>query len=382
MKFTERGAIEISLQATPGENQDICLEFAIRDTGIGIPAAALTRLFTRFVQSDASVARRFGGTGLGLSICKSLVELMDGRIWAVSEPGKGSTFFFTVQLARAAALPCETEGAVMVASPVAKLHVLLVEDNPANQKLATYILQDRGHEITIAGDGYEAIRLTEQHTFDVILMDVQMPGMNGLEATAAIRKREGGATRVPIIAMTAFAMEKDRERCLDAGMDGYLSKPISAAEMLAMVEKAAGGPAGEPATSDQICPPIAAAAKETSTIVFDPALALELCSGSQDAVQVFIENFFREQDTLLPEIDRALQKDDIAHIERLLHRLKGTLVYLGTPGVLAAVVHAEELCKDTASAHPKIAETIQKVQENCQRLGAVLTGYSSTSAFN
>jgi two-component system sensor histidine kinase/response regulator len=119
----------------------------------------------------------------------------------------------------------------------AQLRILLVEDNPANQKLATYILQDRGHVVEIAGDGQEALCLTEQNRYDVILMDVQMPGMNGLEATAVIRKRESGGSHVPIIAMTAHAMKGDRERCLAAGMDSYVSKPINGAEMIEVVER-------------------------------------------------------------------------------------------------------------------------------------------------
>ena len=163
----------------------------MRDTGIGIPPSGQERLFQPFAQADASMARRFGGTGLGLSISKSLVELMGGRIWVESELGKGSTFYFTVRLPLAKELPADFEAPVALPTAAcAQLRILLVEDNPANQKLATYILRDRGHPVEIAGDGQEAVCLTEQNRYDVILMDVQMPGMNGLEATAAIRKRE------------------------------------------------------------------------------------------------------------------------------------------------------------------------------------------------
>ena len=183
----------------------------MRDTGIGIPPSGQERLFQPFAQADASMARRFGGTGLGLSICKSLVEMMGGRIWVESEVGKGSTFYFTVRLPLAKELPRRLRGPCRCPhGGLHQLRILLVEDNPANQKLATYILQDRGHLVEIAGDGQEAVGLTEQNRYDVILMDVQMPGMNGLEATAAIRKREDGGSRVPIIAMTAHAMKGDR----------------------------------------------------------------------------------------------------------------------------------------------------------------------------
>ena len=157
IKFTERGEVEISVRAL-SQDGEACLEFAVRDTGIGIPPSVLERLFQPFSQADASMARRFGGTGLGLSICKSLVEMMGGRIWVESEVGKGSTFYFTVRLPLAKELPSDFEAPVaMPAVACGQLRILLVEDNPANQKLATYILEDRGHLVEIAGDGQEAI---------------------------------------------------------------------------------------------------------------------------------------------------------------------------------------------------------------------------------
>ena len=168
----------------------------MRDTGIGIPPSGLERLFQPFAQADASMARRFGGTGLGLSISQEPGGDDGRRIWVESEVGKGSTFYFTVRLPLAKELPADFRPRSLPPAACGQLRILLVEDNPANQKLATYILQDRGHVVEIAGDGQEAVYLTEQNRYDVILMDVQMPGMNGLEATAAIRngkRRQPGA---------------------------------------------------------------------------------------------------------------------------------------------------------------------------------------------
>ena len=162
----------------------------MRDTGIGISPAAQERLFQPFAQADASMARRFGGSGLGLSICKSLVEMMGGRIWVESELGRGSTFHFTVRLPLAKELPPDLEFPVVASAPVRKLRILLAEDNPANQKLAAHVLRDRGHAVEFAANGQEAIALAERNRYDVILMDVGMPGMDGIEATAAIRKCE------------------------------------------------------------------------------------------------------------------------------------------------------------------------------------------------
>ncbi len=288
IKFTERGEVEIALHAL-SDDREAVLEFMVRDTGIGISPADLERLFRPFAQADVSTSRRFGGTGLGLSICKSLVEMMGGKIWAESELGKGSTFFLVVRLPLADRVPSELEmSAVVEGTAVRPLRVLLVEDNPANQKLATYILLDRGHAVAIAGDGEQALALIQQHEYDVILMDVQMPGMNGLEATAAIREREGGLSRVPIIAMTARAMKDDRDRCLSAGMDGYLPKPVNAKEMVALVEKL-GGPGG-PLLDGEIelaaaVPSATAQEGVAPADIFSPAEALQKCCDNQELLR-------------------------------------------------------------------------------------------------
>lgn len=327
IKFTERGEVEIRLNVLSREGE-ARLEFAVRDTGIGIPPSSLASLFQPFVQADASMTRRFGGTGLGLSISKTLVELMGGRIWVESELGHGSTFYFTVRLPLAKELSADVD-APLTGRPeaCAPLRILLVEDNPANQKLATYILQDRGHLVDIATDGEEAVNLTKQTRYDVILMDVQMPGMNGLDATAAIRKSEDGSGRVPIIAMTAHAMRGDRDRCVAAGMDGYLSKPINAQEMLGLIESLAAGASpvsrDAPATPGRDEPPFRA-----NAVVFDPEEARTRCFNSQDMLCEMIQYFFEEMSSMLPQMRIALEKGDLEEVGRLGHRLKGTLVYL------------------------------------------------------
>jgi signal transduction histidine kinase/ActR/RegA family two-component response regulator len=230
VKFTERGRVDVRASVLAGDPPR--LRFEVVDTGIGIAADVKARLFDRFTQADSSVARRFGGTGLGLAICKRLVELMGGAIGVDSTVGVGSTFWFEVPLTTAAAAPDPAAGtAAVTARP---LRILLVDDAEMNRRLALFMLQAAGHQVEAAADGAAAVDAAARASFDVILMDVQMPGIDGYEATRQIRALPGG-TAVPVIAMTANVMQEDVDRCFAAGMDAHLSKPIDKAELLKAV---------------------------------------------------------------------------------------------------------------------------------------------------
>jgi CheY-like chemotaxis protein/HPt (histidine-containing phosphotransfer) domain-containing protein len=351
------------------------LEFAVRDTGIGIPPSGAARLFQPFAQADPSMTRRFGGTGLGLSICKSLVEMMGGRIWVESEVGKGSTFYFTVRLPLATEPPAGYDAPVVTPTTVcAQLRILLVEDNPANQKLATYILQDRGRLVEIAGDGQEAIYLTEQNRYDVILMDVQMPGMNGLEATAAIRKREDGSSRVPIVAMTAHAMRGDREHCLAAGMDGYLSKPINAQEMIGLVESLGQNVTPVAHLAAATLNP-AETSSQATAVIFNPEEALSRCFNSRDMVREMIQCFFDEVDNVFPQMRAALEKGELVEVGRLGHRMKGTVVYLGAQPAKEAALCVERFCNSSLGTPSEAHQAINALEHECLMLKAALSAH-------
>jgi len=406
VKFTECGKVEVRVEVGKSEisnlkseiqapNASVTLEFTVRDTGIGIPPEALAQLFRPFAQADASMSRRFGGTGLGLSICKSLVEMMGGRTWAESEVGRGSAFHFTVRLPLAKELPAEFESPTVLAVGACRpLRILLAEDNPANQKLVTYILRDRGHTVEIAGNGQEALWLTEQNHYDVILMDVQMPDMDGIEATAVIRQRETGGGRMPIIAVTAHAMKDDRDRCLAAGMDGYLSKPVNAAALVGLVESLAGKGNGHlqiancklqtgnlrSGISNHEFPteqanhefPALDPHREAATPVFDPQLAFARCFESQEIVREMVKCFFDEVESLLPQVRAALNNGDLAQVGRLGHRMKGTVIYLGAEPAAEAAGRVERLGKSNDGVPPNAEEAADALDRECAKLKAVL----------
>jgi CheY-like chemotaxis protein len=234
IKFTDHGEVELRVSAERLSGTMARLHFAVRDTGIGIPAEKQADVFEAFAQEDGSISRRFGGTGLGLSISRQLVTLMGGRMWLESAAGQGSTFHFTVDLACTGqqTSPSAPESPALAPSAAGNADILLVEDNRVNQKVAMALLERRGYRVTVAENGARALELVTASNapFALILMDMQMPVMDGLEATRQIRGFEAahGRPRLPIIAMTANAMQGDRETCVEAGMDDYLSKPIKA----------------------------------------------------------------------------------------------------------------------------------------------------------
>jgi CheY-like chemotaxis protein len=241
--------VRVSVVCRPAGVDGYEVELTVKDSGIGIPADKQKGIFEAFSQADTSTTRQFGGTGLGLTICARLVDLMGGRIWVESEPGQGSSFHFTVYLQAVVARPETTApppATAAEATPAAAatpvqdsraLNILLVEDHPINQKLATTLLRKWGHTVVLANNGQEAVELFAREKWDLVLMDMQMPVMGGLEATRLIRAREAPGQRTPIVAMTANAMESDRQSCLDAGMDDHLAKPFNAAVLQATLQR-------------------------------------------------------------------------------------------------------------------------------------------------
>jgi CheY-like chemotaxis protein len=241
IKYTHTGSVELRVgcraAVAPGVVE---LRLDVLDTGIGIPADKLDSIFEKFTQADGSTTREYGGTGLGLAISKSLVEMHGGRLWVESEVGLGSAFHVSLPLQLAPA-PAPEAGGPTVKPPADAAsnspgHILIVEDNPTNQKVVVGLLGKRGYRTSVAGDGRQALEALERTAFDLILMDVQMPVLDGLEATRLIR-RDARWKSLPVVGLTAHAMVGDRQRCLDAGMDDYLPKPIRPAALIETIQR-------------------------------------------------------------------------------------------------------------------------------------------------
>ncbi len=532
VKFTERGEVTLQAELAGETSEDAVVRFAVRDTGIGIPAEHQRRLFTPFTQTDSSMTRRYGGTGLGLAICKQLVELMDGSIGVDSAPGRGSTFWCTVRLLKqpAAAQPDEAQVRlvgrrvlivddneshrmilhhfvsqwgmaddraedadramslvedaarrgvpydlavldmvmpgkdglalaktlkshhagrhiklvlltsliqqgqaeqakqagidVYLAKPVRhdQLYdslcralgcascsvprgtasrgktglpsgcVLVVEDNLVNQTLTARLLERLGFLVDVAAGGQEALDALTHQTYDAILMDCQMPGMDGFEATAAIRERERGAQggprsrHVPIIAVTANAMQGDRERCLAAGMDDYLSKPVRSSELQLALQRwipspgqrQSGGPAAQTrritrGAGESEAPGSRSARSDIGASFFDPQAVLDNIGGDEEFLRQLLRMFLARSSHMVQEIASAVEQRDARRLEQSAHRLKGTAANLcaRTLALLAsqleAMGHSRRL-EETRPLIPELREAVTLLTDEMERL--------------
>jgi PAS domain S-box-containing protein len=341
VKFTEAGGVAVHVEATAFAQGEVGLRVAVRDTGIGIPPEKHALIFSPFAQADGSTTRRFGGTGLGLSISARLVDLMGGHLWLESTPGQGSTFHFTVRLARSFTVPtalralqaraARTSGMPAPAEEevvplLQPLRVLLAEDNPVNQKFVVRLLQRGGHTVTVAEDGQRALDALAGQEFDLVLMDVQMPGADGLEVTRALRAREAEAGgHVPVIALTAHAMKGDRERCLEAGMDGYLAKPVEPRALWEAVRVALEGDERAPALNRDAI--------------------LRRLEGDETLLKELVELFQADSATTLEQVRTALDAGDAEAARRAAHTLKSSLGLFEAEGALRAAVRLEEAAR-------------------------------------
>lgn len=345
VKFTEKGAVTILVEAVEDKAEGHVVRFEVRDTGIGIAPDALKRLFRPFSQADSSTTRRFGGTGLGLAISRRLVELMGGTMEVTSEVGVGSTFSFTVTFEQAdpgrpaAAAPAT---AFPAAASARRGRILVAEDNVVNQKVTVRMLERLGFAADVAESGEEALASVRRHRYDAILMDGQMPGMDGFEATAHIRGFEGPVRHTPIVALTASAMRGDRERCLAAGMDDYIPKPFTPEQLESVLARwvpIAAGPAGAAAA-----PPPA----RPSSDPVDWDMVADLVAMTPPAfVSDLMALFFKDAATALTDLRLAWREDDLSAWRRVAHKLRGSCATLGARSMMEICSRMEEVDEPT-----------------------------------
>ncbi|MFZ5812074.1 MAG: ATP-binding protein, partial [Thermodesulfobacteriota bacterium] len=333
VKFTDKGCVEVDVDLA--EDQDpgtpsIRLAFRVRDTGIGIPAGKLDAIFESFTQADPSATRKYRGAGLGLSIFKELVTMMGGRIQVESEEGRGSVFSFFVDLRPAGEkipIGAGEEWEVVEENVLPPLTILLAEDNPVNQMFIRELLEQSGHTVITAHTGLRAVKVLEQSRVDAVLMDIQMPEMDGIEATRIIRNAASGSVDrdVPIIALTAHAHKGDRESFLRAGMDDYLQKPVGLPEISASLRRVLARKGRLAQVSEQDDPE-----------VLDYAWLLEKARGNAAFVHKLFAAFVEEKPGMLGDMRQALSAGDLERLAFLAHSLKGAAATMGAKTLSAA----------------------------------------------
>ncbi len=393
VKFTQRGHVKISVTSDGTENGKAMMHLSVADTGIGISADKLERIFEKFTQADASTTRHFGGTGLGLTITRSLVEMMGGRIWVESHPGQGSTFHCVIPLEPAQpeqapkTSPARQQADADAAQAVRPLRVLLAEDNPVNQIVATELLQYLGHTTLVANDGQEAVQAARDGTFDLILMDVQMPKVNGFEATAQIRAAERALGRhTPIIAMTANALKGDRERCLAAGMDDYISKPINGRRLAEIIAQCVAGAVAGP-TAEALAPSAASESHDSPAPAgpINTAELLRRCLGKADIAERALATFEKSAPSLLAQIRIAMEACRTEQSARQAHSLKGAAANISAERLRQAAEAIERWSKAGAeaaarSALPQLELELERCLAAVPCARAVLQQHSDSTA--
>jgi PAS domain S-box-containing protein len=347
IKFTDRGRVILNIEKESETDKDVCLHFSVVDSGIGIPLNKQQLIFEAFAQADNSTTRKYGGTGLGLSISSRLVQLMSGKIWVESEENRGSAFHFTArfglqnQQAKGEAPQSGGSSAALSTSrgPLRagrrELRILLVEDNTINQILVQRMLRKRACNIVVANNGRDALAALESERFDLILMDVQMQEIGGLEVTAAIRgKEKETGEHIPIVDTTDSVMKDDRKRCFDAGMDAYIAKPIEKEILYETIDKLTGH-LSEANFGDS--------GARSHDPVFDVGAVLDSLEGDSELLRDIVVIFLAQFPKHMERIREAISNRDPDLLQRASHALKGAAANLLAQGVVQAASKLEEI---------------------------------------
>ncbi len=373
IKFTERGSVTIGLEQREAPGDALTLVLSVTDTGIGIEAEDSTKLFKPFVQADISTSRKYGGTGLGLAISKRLVEGMGGKITLKSEVGHGSTFVFTVKVvpdrsvAQQAGPSVRAAGGEAVASPTAVTprKILVAEDNETSRYLIQTMLRRLGHTVDVAVNGAEAVAAARAKTYDIVLMDMQMPVLDGTDATRAIRAFQAEAAHVPVIALTADVIAGHRSEYLAAGVNVIVSKPVNWSELTDEIERQLGG---KPATAPVVnaLPAGLKAEWAAASALDENALRMLVDVLGEDTLEPMLGTFSENMAKYLSELDTHVRGSDLKQAKRTAHALKGLCAQFGAQraSMLAKRIEMEAKClKDVETLLPEVAAAIAATEE-------------------
>lgn len=355
VKFTEGGQVHIHVTCTESNDKYVMIQVRVSDTGIGIPADKIHKIFDSFTQAGDDITRKYGGTGLGLNICKQLVELQGGQIRVESNPGKGSVFTFHLPFE---ICPVQQEKEKVILSTPAEeidhqpLHLLVVEDNDVNRIVITKYLKDWNFTYDCASDGLTAIELIERNRYDVILLDVEMPGMKGYDVVKYIRN-ELKMTHQPVVAMTAHANKEEEQKCLNAGMNDYISKPFNPDDLKLIIYSVIGKRNEEEKNPVPV------------SKVTDLNYLREMADGSEDFIREFISLFLQNAPIGLNEIDEGIKNSDWEKVRQASHKLKPSLSYVGMKEMNAKATRMEEYAKTKTNLEliPSLAEEIRSACE-------------------
>ncbi|MBO9594199.1 MAG: response regulator [Niabella sp.] len=369
IKFTNKGQVTAAVSLKQAAGNKATLAFVVSDTGIGMDAAERAAVFTRFRQGDESITRKYGGTGLGLTIVKDLVQLLNGGITVRSEKGSGTVFTVELPFLLAHALPKDAQNgtpAKMAQTEWLCKRILVVEDNEMNRLLLAQLLKDWRLECDMATHGKEAVRLLQQQRYDLVLMDIQMPEMDGYTTTAVIRNEMHLA--MPVIAMTADALTSQKEKCLQAGMDDYISKPLDAAALYRMLTRWLHEPVEQPEVTA-----LPVAAPESNNLRYLQLNYLFMVSrGNREYEKEIMEQFFEMVPEELARIQTAWDQGNTDRVQRTAHSMKTTVAALGLTG------HTEpylSVLEHIAPADPSFPQVFQQLQEVCRYALEEATAY-------
>jgi len=369
IKFSDQGAVVLDVRCAHDAKGRAALEFIVTDNGVGMDEATMAQIFNRFVQGDSSRSRRHGGSGLGLEISRNLARLMDGDITVTSKPGAGSRFSFQMPLVAAAPEPEPVAGIGADRSAARALQVLVAEDHPVNRQYMAALLEGMGHQAHFTTNGQEAVQAARQRAFDLVLMDLHMPVMDGVAATRAIRAEpEPAISTLPIVALTADAFEETRERCLVAGMNDFLTKPVSPEKLGALLRRLFGpaglAPAPQPGLAQRAAAPVSPRTA-APPLIDEGVIAMALQAMPRTRLAGMIEDFLEQGPDTVQRLRAAVRDAQPLELRVNAHAAKGAALNLGLAG-LAATAEALQEGAAHLPAH-EIARLVQRFENQLKQ---------------